>query len=171
MNVILSTEEILLLTVLDKEIDEKWIDWALEMLSNGIETDNMYILAGEKVPMNQFEAKKLIEKIFDELKIDYTNKDKIIKNFVGYLIQKVNKNEIDKFEMLNKIYLLYLELDRINYLQDFYLLYLAKCDFNIHNQEISFYWNIEDTNRGVLKKDIDNEILKYFEMWRRKYCE
>jgi hypothetical protein len=112
MDVIESTKEIILLTLLDKAIDKKWINWAIDMLCNGIETDNLYILAGETEPMNQFEAKKLVLNIFDELKIDYSNKDKIIKDYVLYLIQKVYNNELGKYEMLNKIYLLDNEINQ-----------------------------------------------------------
>ena len=62
-----STYEILAWRTLDRGIDDKWVDWAIEMLSSGFETEHLIILAGELKPYNQFYLKELTSKVFKEL--------------------------------------------------------------------------------------------------------
>jgi hypothetical protein len=69
--------------------------------------------------------------------------------------------------MLNTIYLLDLDINyKLDYLRDFMRLYWVKCDFDVYNKEFSYYWN----NGMTKKNDIDNEIIKYFEIWKNEYA-
>src|ERR1700761_1424374 len=111
MKVIESTAEILALKVLNRNIDKRWVTWAFDMLMAGFETENLIILAGELEPYNQFELISLTNKILDELNIDISDQDKIIKNYTCYLINKALTGEMQIIYVLNKLKDLCIELD------------------------------------------------------------
>ena len=157
-----STSEILAYKVLNRDIDEKWIDWAVDMLIVGYDTENLVILAGESKPYNQFELQSLTDNVFAELNIDYSNKEKIIKDYARYLIDKALKGEIDSFKVLSILKSICIELDYARYLYDFYSLYFAKDD--LLNSDIQMYWE------GADKNNIDLVINDYFIKWKTN-CE
>jgi hypothetical protein len=161
MELIDSTKEILAFSVLNKTIDKKWITWAIDMLCAGIESEHLYILAGEIEPMNQFEAKKLVLKIFDELKIDYNDIEEIIKDYVVYLIQKLFDKETTNIKILSVINQLYLDMNCIEYLFDFSQLYWAK--YELINSECTWEWD------GATRENIDQIIIEYIKTWKNKY--
>ncbi len=88
METIISTAEILAFKVLNRNIDKIWVDWAVDMLMAGFDTENLVILAGEGEPFNQFYLQDLTTKILDELQLDYSDKDQTIKNYACYLVDK-----------------------------------------------------------------------------------
>ena len=156
MNVIKSTAEILAFKALNRNIYKKHFDWAVDMLMAGFDTDNLRILAGESEPLNQFYAQELVDKIFCELNLDYSNKDEIIKDYALFLIEKSLNGEIDDFRVLNILKDICVELDYADYLYDFYLLFYAKEDFSY--SEYQCYWN----KNNLTKENIDEFINIYF---------
>jgi hypothetical protein len=58
-----STYRILKAAALNEDIEESWIDWALEMMEAGYESDNLHMLAGMMQPFDQFELQKLTKKV------------------------------------------------------------------------------------------------------------
>lgn len=158
MKPIKSTAEILAYKVLNRNVDEKWVQWAVDMLMAGFETDNLIILAGEFAPFNQFELTELTNKVFNELHLDFTDRDKTIEKFVYYLVDESLNERILPFKVLSIIYKICLELDYIEYLYDFYLLYCAKED--LEYQEYQYYWDDADRNT------IDSIIMEYFKKWK-----
>ncbi|MFZ4464691.1 MAG: hypothetical protein ACOYN5_12650 [Bacteroidales bacterium] len=50
-----TTAEILAFKALNRNIDKTWVDWAVDMLIAGYDTENLTILAGESEPFNQFQ--------------------------------------------------------------------------------------------------------------------
>jgi hypothetical protein len=82
MTTVTSTYEILALKALNRDIDKTWADWAIKLLKQGQDTENLVILAGESPPYNQFELQKLTSKVLDELSLDYSDKDRTIKNYI-----------------------------------------------------------------------------------------
>ncbi len=59
-----STYEILAFKHLNRNVDKKWIDWAVDMMIAGIETESLIELAGISEPYNQFELKQLTDNVF-----------------------------------------------------------------------------------------------------------
>jgi hypothetical protein len=157
MEFIKSTSEILAFKVLNRNIDKKWIDWAVDMMMAGLDTEHLIMLAGENAPFNQFELQELVNKVFEELHIDYSNKDQIIKNYASYLIDKALNNEMDSFEVLRILKNICIELDYEQYLYDFFSLYYAKDD--LIESENQWYWD------GATRENIDEIIRSYFEKW------
>ena len=141
--------------VLDKDINESWVDWAIEMIEAGYENLNLYELAGIIRPYNQVELRNLTEKIFDDLSINYKDKEAAIRSYACFIIS----NSIDKPEnylsTLLELKSIYLDLDWEKEYSDFYLLYFAKYDLT--NYEDQFYWI------GADKENIDDIIKKRFQ--------
>ena len=153
-----STAEILAFKVLNRNINEKWINWAVDMLMAGFETENLVILAGESKPYNQFELQSLADKILNELNLSLDDEDQIIKNYACYLIEKTLTGEKQLFVTLDILKELCIELDYESYLYDFYSLYFAKEDLLYSDNQ--WYWN------GATKENIDNIVYDYFVKWK-----
>lgn len=84
---VISTYRVLMKKAFNEDIDEVWIDWALEMIQAGYESDNLYMLAGMTSPYHQFEMQRLTDKVFADLNLDYEDKGLMIANYVYYIIQ------------------------------------------------------------------------------------
>jgi hypothetical protein len=156
-----STAEIVALKALNRNVDEKWVDWAVDMLVAGFDTEHLVILAGESKPYNQFQLQNLTDKVFNEMHLDYSDKDKAIKNYACYLIDKVLNNDIEILKVLNILKDICIELDYEKYLFDFYLLYFTKVDLSY--SENQYYWN------GATRENIDSIIIDYFTKWKDDY--
>jgi hypothetical protein len=153
-----STAEILALKVLNRNINDQWVNWAVEMLMIGFDTENLAILAGESEPYNQFELQRLTDKILNELSLSIEDKDQIIKNYVCYLIDQTLKGEVQSLQTLRIIKNICIELNYEGYLYDFYSLYFAKED--LLYSDIQSYWDYAD------KENIDTVIHDYFVKWK-----
>lgn len=158
MEAVKSTAEILAFKVLNRGIDKTWVDWAVEMLVAGFETPNLIILAGESPPYNQFELQGLADKVLEELQLDHSDKDSIIKNYVCYLIDKTLDGQLEPYKTLMILKDVCIELDYEKSLYDFYCLFFAKDDL-IHSEN-QWYWN------GADRTNIDKIIHDYFVEWR-----
>ena len=142
-----STPEILLWKILDHSVDEQWVEWAVEMMVAGYETEHLVELAGISKPYNQFELKELTDRVFEELNIDLSHPDKIIQQYITFIARGVlNKDRplLTGLRVLNK---LYIELGHHDDLQGFYLLYYAKEDLMVQTQQ--WYWE------GAYRHNID----------------
>ena len=64
---VISTYKVLMKKAFNEDIDEAWIDWAIEMIQAGYESDNLYILAGVTRPYHQFELQRLTDKVLAEM--------------------------------------------------------------------------------------------------------
>ena len=83
---VLSTYKILKEKAFNSDIDETWIDWAIEMMEAGFESDNLYELAGISRPYNQFELHDLTNKVLNDLSLDYSDRKLVTKNYVYFII-------------------------------------------------------------------------------------
>lgn len=149
-----STAKILAYKVLDQDFDKTWVDWSIEMLNCGFETEYLVILAGMSDPFDYFEMESLTTKVLNELGLDYSNKLQTIWNYVKYLIQLYYDGEIESIDVLNEVKDLYIQLDYGKSLRRFYFLYYAKTDLMI--DEIQWYID------GVDRSNIDETIVDYF---------
>jgi hypothetical protein len=83
-----STCEILAFKALNRDIDQKWTEWALNMVMAGFDNEYLLILAGESEPFNQFQLQNLTTKVLDDLNLDYSDKDLCIRSYACYLVGK-----------------------------------------------------------------------------------
>lgn len=161
MKPVKSTAEVLAFKALNRDINKTQVDWAVEMLMAGFDTENLAILAGEFEPYNQFQLQNLTTKVLDELQLDYSDKDQTIKNYACYLIDKSLNGELDNFKVLDTLKDICIELDYEKYLYDFFSLYFAKDDLS--ESENQWYWD------GATRENIDQIITDYFVNWKVKY--
>ena len=152
-----STYEILAWKYLNKSVDEKWSDWAVEMMMAGYETEHLIELAGIEKPFNQFELHELIEKVFLELNLDYKNQDKIVTNYVTFLAKGVLNGSRDMLKTLRDLKDLYIALDYDSKLYGFYSLYFAREDLN--HDTVQWYW------KGADRTNIDKICTDFFTKW------
>ena len=162
---VLSTFKILKEKAFNTDIDGSWIDWSIEMIQSGYETDSLYELAGISKPYNQFELQDLTNKVLKDLNLDFSNIRKTLKNYAYFLIQSNLENPENYFNVLKEFRDIYYELDMDKEYQDFAFLYWAKEDLNYGDNQ--HYWDGADATNidKIIKekfqlyvKGIDNEI-------------
>lgn len=151
---VLSTYRVLKSKAFDENIDEPWIDWAIEMVEAGYESEHLYILAGERPPYNQFVMQELTTKVLLELNLDYSDKSAVIRNYAVYLINSSINRPETYFETLQTLNNIYLELDRDPDYEDFSLLCYAKEDLSL--AEVQWYWH--DATRENIDRIIKNKF-------------
>lgn len=146
---------------LNHDIDESWIDWAIEMMEAGFQSENLYILAGATKPYNQFELQELTNKVLQDLDLDSDNKTQVIKNYTYYLIStSIYKPEVYYSTLLELRNICQdLEMDR-EYM-NFYCLFYAKDDLLVSVNQ--WYWD------GATRENIDQIITDHFIDWRNKF--
>jgi len=161
---VLSTHKILKEKACNADIDESWIDWAIEMMEAGYEEDSLYQLAGISKPYNQFELQQLTSKVLSDLKLDYSDKLDTIKKYVYYLIKSNLDQTKSYYEVLREIRDIFYELDMDNEFQNLTLLYWAKDD--LIYSEIQHYWI--DADRTNIDKIIKEQFVLYINEFENK---
>jgi hypothetical protein len=145
----------------NEDIDESWIDWAIEMMEAGYESNNLYVLAGVTRPYNQFELQELTNKVLQDLHLDYSDKETVLKNYVYFLISNSIDHPETYFKTLRELKDICIDLDMNPEYMDFYLLYFAKDDLTV--DEVQWYW--EAANR----QNIDQTIKEQFQRWINEF--
>ena len=158
---VLSTYKILKEKTCNADIDESWAEWAIEMMQQGFEVESLYQLAGISKPFNQFELQDLTNKVLNDLNLDYSDKEKTIKNYIYFIIKTNIENTAKYYDVLKELRDIYYELDMNSEFQDFALLYWAKED--LIDAEIQWYWD------GADRANIDKIIKEQFELWITKF--
>ncbi len=158
---VLSTYKILKAKAFNENIDETWVDWALEMMEAGYQSDNLYMLAGETKPFNQFELHELTKKVLEDLGFDYSDKDAVLKNYVYYLIANSVDHPETYYKTLRELKNICQDLDLDTAYMDFYLLYYAKDDLTV--DEVQWYWD------GANRENIDQIIQERFRKWMTEF--
>ncbi|WP_256006278.1 hypothetical protein [Pedobacter deserti] len=142
----------------NKDIDEAWIDWALEMIHAGYESDNLYILAGISGPYNQFELQKLTDKVLVDFDLCYEDKLQVMRNYIYYLISSTKSEPSKYLSTLKEIKDICIDLDMEKEYMDFYLLYYAKDELN--ESEVQWYWDGADrTNIDIIIRNAFQDYL------------
>lgn len=154
-----STIEILAYKIFKRDFGKEWVNWAVEMLMNGFDTEYLVILAGMIEPYDQFEMQSITEKALDELGLNYSSPDTVIYQYICQLL----KNSTDRFVTLTTIRDIYEEIDTPASLRYFYFLYYAKAELLTSPDQ----WYIDGANRS----NIDQMIDDYFIQWPLVYAD
>ncbi|MDP4175923.1 MAG: hypothetical protein Q8933_18240 [Bacteroidota bacterium] len=157
----LSTKAILAFRSLGRDIDEQWVDWAVSMMLQNYDTPHLNILAGISPPFYQTELMFIVDKALKELGLDWSDKGKVVKEYIVELLEKLLSGELSKKFALGEIKDIYVEEDYKDDLHDFYLLYYALDD--LETSEVQWYWN------GADRKNIDKIITTVSISWIQKY--
>jgi len=154
VNYIKSTYEILGFKALNRDVNESWIEWALQMIFRGHETEHLIILAGISKPYNQFYLQELTSKVFDELSLDIVSQEKVLRNYSAYLTSEALDGNRNYREVLNELMNICIELDYEKFLYDFYSLFFALDD--LEYSENQGYWP------NATRENINSIIAEYF---------
>jgi hypothetical protein len=158
----LSTYKVLMDKSLNHDLGQSLIDWGIEMIEAGFESENLFMLAGKTKPYNQFELQELLDKVLKDFNLDHGNKDIVVRNYIrSIIVNSVNKPDT-YFETLQKIKDICIDLGLGTYGQeynDFYLLYFAK--ENLIESPVQWYWD------GANRENIDEIIEKKFKEFER----
>lgn len=138
-------------------VDEKWSQWALEMMQAGFDTEHLVELASIEKPYNQFELKELTDKVFEELNLDFSDQDKVVRDYTTYVAREVVSENRSLSRTLMDLKNLCIALDHEKNLNDFYLLFFAREDLKY--SEVQHYWN------GADRSNIDQICIDYFKQW------
>ncbi len=128
MNYIKSTYAELTFKALNRDVSELWSEWALQMILNGHETEHLIILAGVSKPYNQFYLQELTSKVFHELSLDYSDQERILRNYSAYLSCDALAGNRKYREVLKELKDICIELNYEKFLFDFYTLFFALDD-------------------------------------------
>ncbi len=161
MHKVKSTYNVLASKVRQRDSAEEWIDWALEMMEAGFESEHLVILAGLSPHLNRFEFDDIVNKALKELSLDTMTNDEMIYGYVYYLIDQVLTYKTSTKVALGIIRDLCRDRDYDKELFDFYLLAYAKEDLD--EAGVQFYWQGTDNN------NIDAIINDKFQDWKNKY--
>jgi hypothetical protein len=159
MKYIKSTYKILALYVLNRDADESWAIWALDMLSAGFESDQLILLAGISKPYNQFYLRELTARAFAELSLDTSSLEKALNDYTLYLVEDALAGNLSYSAVLAELKDIFNELHQISFLSPFYLLYFAEDDLKFSRHQ--FYWP------GATRQNIQETISEYFRDWVR----
>jgi len=156
-----STYEILAKKYFNFDVDESWVEWAIEMMLRGFETEHLIELAGTTKPYNQFYLDELTSKVFSELSLDYSDTETVLTNYATYLTGEGLSGNKNYFDILKTLKDICVRLDYAKFLYDFYLLYFALDDLKyMDHQE---YWPDAD------RENIHTVISEYFSSWQKDH--
>jgi hypothetical protein len=155
-----STSEILAFKSLNRDVDDSWIEWAIQMVLNGHETEHLLILAGASKPYNQFYLQELTLKVFHELAVDFSSQEVVLRNYSAYLVSEALEGTRSYREVLLKLKDICIELDYEKLLFDFYLLFYALEDLEYSDNQ--GYWP------NATRKNIQSLITEYFANWSKE---
>ncbi|MDG1432521.1 MAG: hypothetical protein P8Q41_00845 [Saprospiraceae bacterium] len=136
------------------------IDWAIELIRNGKESENILIVASFSKPVDREEIKPYITGALKELNLNEKYGDySIIANAHYHLEQILNDYEIRK--NLSKLYVICLNADMDNRLMPFYLLYHGWGDLEEIGE--NYYFD------GADLENIEEVIKEQARIWIDKY--
>ncbi len=155
-----TTPAILAYKALNRNIDKFWIDWTVDMLMNGFDTEHLVILAGISSPYDQFELQPLTEKVLAELGLDYSDKTKVINGYIRYLIEQGTDDNLDivsALKLLRELKDFYYELDCDANLAIFFALYWGVDDL----QEADVQWYVEGMDRSNMLSVVKGAFARW----------
>ncbi len=136
---------------------DECVDWALEMVFLGHDTQTLLMLAGNAKPTNYFQTVDYLKQALKELNLEVLYGDKAILSYSSYYIKKISQSENIR-ENLKKVYQLRQSRNYEQSIYNFYLLYWAWDDFDYGN-EYSPYW--ENANSRNIQTIVVDTAIKW----------
>lgn len=161
MQPVSSTAKVIWHKAFERHSDMLWINWAIDMIEAGFQSENLYILAGCTPPFEPSVMNDLTTAVLKDLSIDYTDKQMATKNYAYSLIKKALADPAKLADTLYQLQEFYYITGKEKIYRDFYFLYFAYEELN--ELGIQFYWE------GATRKNIDTIIRNRFLGWLRDY--
>jgi len=159
MQPVANTPEILYYNATGYFADEAWVQWAIDMLEAGYDTEHLRILAGETPPYSHWHLQPLTAKVFKELGIDTSDIAGITHNYICYIISGALSGKKSYGSVLDILHELSYEEEGLH---DFYMLYYAMQD--LKHDTVQWYWH------GATRENIADIIRIKFEEWLQQHC-
>lgn len=141
---------------------DECVDWAIEMVGLGYDTENLLILAGLNKPTNYFETVKFLNLAIRECGLVLKSGKEGVISYSFYYIKQIAKS-INVKENLSKVYKYYISIDndKLNGnkpIFDFYLLNWAWSDLDYNNTQQE-YWP------GATISNIEQTVINFANKW------
>jgi hypothetical protein len=138
------------------------IDWALHLVEQGIETENILILASFSKPADSFEIKPYLKQALEEQNLTELNEDSAVDAKAHYHLAEI-LNNLAVRRNLRELQTLCIDNNYRRDLMPFYLLYhgwieLEEMGINLYYEEADMN-NIEDILRRDAKKWIEEHVV------------
>lgn len=158
----LSTEAILAYRALNRMVDHRWVDWALSMIAQGHCTDHLCILAADSPPFDQSESIELADKTFEELGLDWSNTERVVREYAVELLEDMLKGTRQSRNVLAELMGICVEMGYPKYLYGFYLLYFSEDDL----QDSDFSGHLPEANRSNIQEMVADHALKWLAQFK-----
>jgi hypothetical protein len=100
------------------------MDWAYELLNQGVDTYHLRILAGlEPHQMVREETWEIVKKVLDDLNVVYPSREKACKIYLTTLLHGYLQQQFTKYELLERLHCLCVTNRYNDLFYTFYLLY------------------------------------------------
>lgn len=139
----------------------KAVDWAIDLIRQGIETDNVLMLASFSKPINRFEISPYVTSVLNDFRLEeLDSKNAEIAKTHFHVTEILNDRGIRK--NLQSLYQLCWDNDYESGLMNFYLLHEAWCELEEIGVNLYFEGadlnNIEEVLKNEARKWIDNYV-------------
>jgi hypothetical protein len=158
---VVSTYKVLADRAMSHDSGEDWVDWAIEMVGNGYESEHLYILAGLTSPYNIFEVDEIASKALKELGIERPAENDAINGYAYFLMSETLSSRQYYGEVLRILKDICIARDYYDPLYKFYLLFFAYDDLKEQNEQ--YYW------QGADKSNIEAVVKSEFQTWMGKF--
>jgi hypothetical protein len=158
----LTTSEVVAFRGLGRHVDERWPQWALEMIEAGAVSGSLGSLAALCPPFNAFEMPELVDSSLRDMGVQSAQSVACaVRMVISIRATQILAGKMELDQALSELASLYEELIHPEDLQDFWLLHLAKQD--LIDDEDQWYW--PSATRGT----IDQIIVDRCRAWLSEY--
>lgn len=136
------------------------VDWAIELIKKGIETDNILILASFTKPVDSFEIRPYVNAVLADLGLEKKEGDASIITKVDYHLQEI-LNGIGIRKNLDSLYNLCIETNHEYGLVPFYLIWNGWQ--SLDDSRVNYY------SEGTDLISIEKELKQQAQIWIDTY--
>jgi hypothetical protein len=156
--IVLTTLEVAAFRKLGRNVDSRWVDWAVSMLEQGANSDSLCSLAFETKPFNPFEMAELVDNALKELNVvSIPTVESAARIIASIRVRQALDGKRPVDAVLMELSELCVDLDHLSDIYDFYLLRFASEDLKAN--DVQWYWP------SATRKNIDEVIKKRFQEW------
>lgn len=136
------------------------VDWAIDMLRRGVETENMLIISSFSKPVDKEEIKPYVSGVLKDLGLEEKTSEQSIIAHAHYYLARILEH-VEERKNLSALYKLCLEADYKYGLTPFYLLWFAWSD--LEEKGYNYYYETAtlDNFEDILKTEAESWINKY----------
>jgi len=136
------------------------VDWAIKMLEEGLETENLLILASFSKPVDREEIRPYVSAALAELGIEEKTTETALIGNCHYHINQI-LNGLNSKKQLAALYTLHLENGYDEITRPFYALHYAWCD--LEAREYNYYY--EGADLSNIKAILELECRKFMALY------